>query len=127
MSAQTAVQEVFLAAVQAFNNHNVPGVMQYIDPEAPTIYSVTGQVAFSGYEGVQQYLVNEFASGHNPNFDPSGIPIPTFNSLNTTALVTGTATWTSENTEAEGYQLLYAFTFVKRGNSPWLILTMWGS
>jgi len=129
MSAQTEIQEVFLAAVKAFKAHSVPGVMQYIDPTAPVIYSITGQIQQSGFAAVKGYFASEFAT-NNPNFDPAGIPAPSINATNTSAFLSGTATWTSTNSSSDypnGYPLQYVFTFVQRDNQPWRILTMWGS
>jgi ketosteroid isomerase-like protein len=124
MSAETEVQTVFIAAKNAFNEQDTDTLMQYVDQYA-TVYSVSRQVEYSGYAGVQQYFETEFSYGNKPNFDPTGIPIPTFNETNTTALISGSATWTSRHSPG-GYPLQYVFTFVNRGDG-WLILTMWGS
>jgi hypothetical protein len=131
MSAQTLVQGIFQAAVAEFNAQQLNPLMNYIDAQA-SVYSVSGQLAYSpktGTNGVQQYFQREFSYNNKPNFDPNGIPIPTFNDTNTTALISGSATWTSRHSPG-GYPLQYVFTFVNRGtvdNPNWLILTMWGS
>jgi hypothetical protein len=131
MSNATDVIAVFKAARDAFNEQQFGTLMSYIDQNA-TIYSITGQVQYAGYEAVEGYFYGQFKETPPPKFNPTfysaTLPAPVFNTKNTTASMTGWAQWTSVN-HVGGYKLEYIFTFSNRGkgSNPWLFLTMWGS
>jgi len=121
--SQKDLVSMLTATINAFNAHNLDGVMQHLDP-AVNVFGIRSQAPHKGAALSRAFLEQSF--NDSPNFTPLGQPmiVPSGDNI-TSATITGKATWTDKKSP-QGEPLQFTFECAAGNTGNWLFTSVQG-